>query len=690
LTEDTRVDLRYLPALDGLRAVAVAAVIAFHLEYTWARGGFLGVDLFFVLSGFLITSLLVTEWHVKGKVNLPGFWGRRARRLLPALLVLLAVISIYMAVGNPPLDKTAVRGDALSTLFYSANWHAIFAKEPYFTAFTAPSPYLHTWTLAIEEQFYVLWPLMVTGLFGFALTRRRPGRARSSAKRRGLVISLVLAAASAIEMALLYTPGDGLSRVYRGTDTRAFELLIGAALAFYLLDRPEPRGRAAKAWSAAGIGASAIILWSFNAATLTSEWLFRGGMVAGAVVVAVLIASVARPHPGPVGAVLSLRPIRFIGRISYGLYLWHWPVILFVNGSTTGVDGVALLFLRLGLTLAVTCASYYLIELPIRRGRPAGWVRKALAPTGVAVTGAVIVMATLPAAAQAAPVGSLAFTSAKAAPPPTQTTGTEHPAPIPLPAGRDPSASDPLRVMIVGDSVMHDAEPGVAAALEATGVVSVEDHSFVGFGLTHTPSWRTDWPSIIRREHPEVVIAMWSWDDELAESDPVGYAGLLDQALGTLMAPGNGVDGVAFLQFPKAGVPQNVTETAARATVSAKRERGREAWNAVVAGMTTVWPGRVMFLPVAQSLEVNGHYSTWLPGTKGWVRARKLDEVHMCPAGAATFGVAVVNQLTPVFHLSPMAPGWVTGSWSTDPRFNDPPGACPDDQPPAGYVPSGS
>src|SRR5437763_6444404 len=151
---------RYMPALDGLRAFAVAAVIAYHLNLTGAGGGYLGVDIFFVLSGFLITGLLVEERGRTGRIALRAFWGRRARRLLPALLLLLSALSLYAGLGGPGLNRSTLRPDALATLFYGANWHLIFTQSSYFTQFAAPSPLLHTWSLAIEEQFYVLWPLI--------------------------------------------------------------------------------------------------------------------------------------------------------------------------------------------------------------------------------------------------------------------------------------------------------------------------------------------------------------------------------------------------------------------------------------------------------------------------------------------------------------------------------------------------
>ena len=217
----------YQPALDGLRGAAVAAVLLFHGGHL--TGGYLGVDAFFVLSGYLITSLLVEELATTGTVSLLGFWGRRLRRLLPALLLVLLAVAAYAAVVAPADQLAAIRGDALATLGYVANWRQVFTGNDYFALFASPSPLQHTWSLAIEEQFYLVWPLVM-----LALNRRRSARAVA---RRTLALSLVLAAASFVTMLALADPADN-TRVYYGTDTRAASILIGAALAAWVAMRP--------------------------------------------------------------------------------------------------------------------------------------------------------------------------------------------------------------------------------------------------------------------------------------------------------------------------------------------------------------------------------------------------------------------------------------------------------------------
>ena len=383
------------------------AVLLYHGGVSWAPGGFLGVEVFFVLSGFLITSLLVAEWQRSATIALGAFWARRARRLLPALFCLVGVIGIYYLVAGAADAVPGLKGDGISALTYFSNWHQIVAGSNYFAATGPVSPLEHTWSLAIEEQFYLVWPLVVLGVLTLAGRRA----ADAGPRRRPLVVLLALslagAAASALDMALLFDGGQNLNRIYYGTDTRAFGLLIGASLAigFALFRRGEVAADGRR-WKP-GLGAVALLAMAatFTAMVLVNgatPWMYPYGLLGLDVAVVLLIAA-AVVRPGCVTArILAARPLRALGTISYGMYLWHFPLFLWLSEDATGVSGVPLLVLRLAVTLAVSTASYVLIEQPIRQRRRPAWLIRALTPLAAGGSVAALLLAS---AASALPVG---------------------------------------------------------------------------------------------------------------------------------------------------------------------------------------------------------------------------------------------------------------------------------------------
>ena len=348
----------YQPALDGLRAFAVGSVMLYHASQSWAIGGFLGVDAFFVLSGFLITTLLITEWGSTKRINLAAFWIRRARRLLPALLLVMIGILFYAAVFAAPAEVEKIRSDGFATLGYSANWKFIFAGQSYFDQFTQPSPFRHMWSLAIEEQFYLIWPLIVFGVLWFT---------RSVRALLGSAVAMMFG--SAVLMAVLYSPGHDPSRVYYGTDTRAQSLLMGAVASILVyLHGPIRTAFMQRTLRVLAVIGAGYTLWLWSTLSERSDALYRGGFLLASLAVVIVIVSVTQPNRGLLGRALSWYPLRWIGMISYGLYLWHWPVYLTITGTRTGLEGNALLFARLGVTFTCACLSYYLVERPIRRG----------------------------------------------------------------------------------------------------------------------------------------------------------------------------------------------------------------------------------------------------------------------------------------------------------------------------------
>jgi peptidoglycan/LPS O-acetylase OafA/YrhL len=690
----TAVTGRHLPALNGLRGLAVIGVVAYHLQIGWARGGYLGVDLFFVLSGFLITTLLLEEWVGTGRVDLGAFWGRRARRLLPALFLVVLALALYLicnAVWGGPganglIDLSGLRGDAVATLLYVNNWHLIFAHQSYFAQFSTPSPLQHTWSLAIEEQFYLVWPLLLLVVLKYG---------RRGWRRVGVTVTIALGVGSSVLMAALFHPGLDPSRIYYGTDTRLFDLMAGATLAFLVAARRQPGAAARRTLHWVG-PAAAVVLGVFwvragTSGGLPTDFMFEGGFLLCAALAALVVADARLVEPGWFARGLAWRPLHFIGTISYGIYLWHWPVIVYLNGARTGLSTWPLDLLRIAVTLAVSTASYYLVERPIRLANLRGGVRL-WAPVAGVVTAAVIVVATFPAVADPSTVVGtthLASTgSARAVPGAGGYAGQQR---IRLTA--TPSAADPLRVMILGDSVMHDASYGIAASLQATGEATVATRTIDGFGLTTATNWPTSIPNLIRQTGAQLIVASWSWDQygpttPNALHQPVQYTSLLSRAVSTMLTPGNGVEGVIFTQFPQSGdlAAANPSDTA---SYNEERHAGVIAWNTIAEKMTSEFPGRVMYFPLADSILLHGKYSAWLPPegdprapSDQWIRVRKLDNVHLCPEGSARYADALLADMTTVFGLAPATGNWSQGSWTTNPDFNDPPGACPDDHPP--------
>ncbi len=355
---------RYMPGLDGLRAIAVAAVIAYHLEFVWAQGGLLGVGVFFTLSGYLITDILLAQFQ-RGSPRLGLFWLARARRLLPALFLMLAVVATWVAVAGPAQPPQFGRAIVASAL-YVGNWQLVFQHVSYFARFGPLSPMSHLWSLGVEEQFYVIWPLLL--LLGIRVVRDRSSV--SGLRPRLAIVTLIVAAASAAEMALLYRPSLDPSRVYFGTDTRAFELLTGAALAMVW---PSARLRTDIAANArlaldclGGVGLIAIgvLIWRTNE---YSPFLYRGGFLALSLattcVVAVLV------HPAcRLGPVLGFAPLRWIGTRSYGIYLWSTPIIALTTPAGAHGSDLARGFLQVAATVCVAAMSWRFLEQPVRHG----------------------------------------------------------------------------------------------------------------------------------------------------------------------------------------------------------------------------------------------------------------------------------------------------------------------------------
>jgi peptidoglycan/LPS O-acetylase OafA/YrhL len=357
-------------------------VLLYHADLAWVPGGFLGVEVFFVISGYLITALLLAEWDQRGRIDLKTFWLRRARRLLPALYVLL-VVTLAFAVVFLPGEVAGLRGDVLAAFGYVTNWYLIFGQESYFEAVGRPSLLQHLWSLAVEEQFYLLWPPILALGLCIGATRLR--------RRRVLTVAVLGAAASAVAMALLYAPSVDPSRIYYGTDTRATGLLCGAALAFlwspgekyrpsearhHRLRLPgRSRFRRRYGWTApllldvVGFAALGALVWFCVNLGEFQPFLYIGGFALVGLATTATIMAVVHPYSLIGSRILGSAPLRWVGVRSYGIYLWHWPVFMVTRPDLdVPIDGLPLLALRLIATVVLADLSYRYIETPIRRG----------------------------------------------------------------------------------------------------------------------------------------------------------------------------------------------------------------------------------------------------------------------------------------------------------------------------------
>jgi peptidoglycan/LPS O-acetylase OafA/YrhL len=367
MPEPVRAGQRYMPGLDGLRGVAVLVVIAYHEQLGWAPGGLLGVGVFFTLSGYLITDLLLAQWSARGRLQLADFWARRARRLLPALFVMLAVVTAWVTLADR-MRLASLRGAVAAAASYSSNWYLIIQNQSYFARFAPPAPLDHLWSLAVEEQFYLAWPWLL--LLSLICLRARCGaRAREARAVGGLALpTLVLAAVSGAAMLALYHPGLDPTRVYEGTDTRASGLLIGAALAMaWPSRRPAPSARAARVLvdvgGVAGLAGIGLLVWRTGQ---YSPFIYHGGLIVLSVATAAVLAASACPGAWT-GRVLGSEPLRWLGVRSYGIYLWHYPIIVLTSPANS-TENLTRAALQTAATIAVAALSWRYVEEPIRQG----------------------------------------------------------------------------------------------------------------------------------------------------------------------------------------------------------------------------------------------------------------------------------------------------------------------------------
>jgi peptidoglycan/LPS O-acetylase OafA/YrhL len=476
----------YLPALDGIRAIAVGAVVAYHLQVPFFDGGLLGVSVFFTLSGFLITSLLIQGFEKKGGVelaDLKGFWLRRARRLLPALLLMLPVVVATTAIARPAKLAATAR-QALWAILYVANWTTIARGDDYFQRFSGPGPLDHLWSLAIEEQFYIVWPLLVFALLLLGL-RSKWGRGPLA------FVTVLLAAASTFAIAHLYDPAAmNNTRAYEGTDARAASLLIGAVAAMIV-----PFDRVSSISSRGGRFALEVLGLAGLAGVVTcivrtdefSPFLYRGGEVLLALATASL--AVGASHPKTlVARALALAPLRWIGARSYGVYLWHLPVVAFMPATVLIDRPVLRGLVQAALILVLAAASFHLIEDPIRRQAFARTRRSVAFRALVLAPAATVALVVWPLkfppsaieamAAEPIPTNEVVLTSATTAPTTTTTAAasvapavaaTAHP--TPLTSCREVAhVGDSTSIGLVSTLFLPNADDQIGARYRSVGV----------------------------------------------------------------------------------------------------------------------------------------------------------------------------------------------------------------------------
>ena len=355
---------KYLPSIDSLRALAVLAVIIYHVDVNYLPGGFLGVDLFFVLSGYLISSLIIKEYKKTGSLNLYNFYIRRARRLLPAVYFMITVVLVVMVMFNGVLLKKS-HLDAIFGYIYSSNWWYIFHKLDYFDSFGSQSPFKHLWSLAIEEQFYMIFPL----LFLLINRKKKDKDGFYKLNRNFLYVILGVILVSLIAHIILFDINN-ISRIYFGTDTRAFSLLVGAVGAIlYPIDKLNTKITPQEnlVYSVVSLISIAALITIMIYTSEYNTWLYRGGFLLVAILGIIIIISSGKQHT-VMAKLLSFKPVVFIGKISYSLYLWHFPVLVLTTPvSEIGKPNIFFVVLRVILTFILAIISYALVETPIRK-----------------------------------------------------------------------------------------------------------------------------------------------------------------------------------------------------------------------------------------------------------------------------------------------------------------------------------
>ncbi|GAB7143448.1 acyltransferase family protein [Mycobacterium riyadhense] len=638
-----------IPALDGLRAIAVALVLVGHGGIPGVSGGFIGVDIFFVLSGFLITSLLLDELGRTGRIDLTGFWIRRARRLLPALVLMVLTVAAAREL-LPYQALTGLRSDAIAAFLWIANWRFVAQQTDYFTQGAPPSPLQHTWSLGVEEQYYLVWPLLLIAVTLLLAARAKRYFAKTTVGhvRFATFVIATLGAIASAAAAIVFTSDTTRDRIYFGTDTRAQALLVGAA-ASALLVRDWPslnRGwclirtrwgrRIARLLPIVGLAGLAAIT---HYATGSAGEFRHGLLIVVATAAVLVVAPVALEQRGLVARILAWRPLVWLGTISYGVYLWHWPIFLALNGERTGWTGLGLFGARCALTVAVAFASWWLIEQPIRRWRPERVPLLPLAAATVATAAAATMLVV--------PVGTGPGLREVGLPPGVSAVAAVSPSPPgqpgPAPGPRDPN--QPFTVSVFGDSIgwtlMHYLPPTpgfrfIDHTVIGCSLVRGTPYSYIGQTLeqrAECDAWPGRWTTQIGQDRPDVallIIGRWETVDRVNEGqwthigDPTFDAYLnfeLHRALNIVGSTGVRVM-VATVPYSRGGEKPD-----GRLYPEDQPDRVNQ-WNTMLRNAVGQHPN-VGIIDLNKKLCPDGVYTAKVDGIK--VRS---DGVHLTPEGA--------------------------------------------------------
>ncbi len=636
LAADRAAPLPHLPALDGVRGFAVIGVLLFHGGFTWAKGGFLGVSTFFTLSGFLITNIIVREFEGSRAIDLLRFWGRRLRRLMPAALAAIAVIGlVWWRIGSPE-QLSSLRGDMLSSVGYVANWRLWTSGVSYGSLFSQPTPFQHFWSLAIEEQFYLVFPIV-------ALVLMRIGGRRLLATACGAV--------AVVSITLMWLQRSDFDRIYYGTDTRVSELLFGVLLALWWSGRKrntETRTPNEFLFDSLGIAAVVAVIIAWFTIGEASPGLAKGGLPLYAAISTLIIYVGTRA--GLFSRLFATSVMRWAGLLSYGLYLYHWPVFLFLSQDRTGLSLAPLFGLRIAVTIAVALLSYFFLEMPVRRRTLFSTTKTAGTAALAGIFGVVLCAF---AVTLHTPTSSVPYANMK-----VDQVGN-HQEKLHPQHTDSPFATPPPTIWIIGDSGAMDASPALAAAAEATGATSFVFGAGPGFGLTNGFDWRPEWSNAISEFHPDLAVFMFgSWDLPFIRANgEAAYEKVVDEAV-TLLT-NNGIRVMLLPVMPGGKLDVSAVDRA-------------------FANVAALHPEMTTNPSITSAFAApDGTTPRFWVESDGTVHLlRKKDNWHLCQEGASNLADVILETANQLGWSPLVQTEWKNGPWRQAWQYDDPPAVC--------------